>query len=144
MSVTVVDASVFNKLFLDEPDRPRVMEFFEHATIEGLPVGAPELLKLEACQCALHFGYEFSVPLKILDAYEAGGFQWISLDTPHWELAEKMSKDGNPKSGYPGLIDSLYHASALLADGTFLTADRRHASKAQKFGSVTLLEDWKP
>lgn len=144
MSLTVIDASVFNKLFLDEPDRPLVFEFFEHAVSEGVPVGAPELLKLEACQCALHFGYEFSRPLEILEAYTAGGFQWVNLGTQHWQLAEKMSKDGNRKSGYPGLIDSLYHASAILAEGTFLTADKRHASKVQKYGYVTLLENWKP
>lgn len=142
MSLIVVDASVFNKLFLDEPDRNLALGFFRHALIEAIPFGAPELLKLEACQCALHYAQPFKDALALLERYTAGGFQWIELTDEHWIKAEELARTGNPKAGYPTLIDSLYHATAILAGGTFLTSDRRHAVKTSEFGHVTLLADW--
>lgn len=144
MNLTIVDASVFNKLFLDEPDRPQALKFFQHMLSEGLPFGAPEYLKLEACQCALHFGYDFSVPLTLLDTYAEGGFVWVALDQRHWAVAEELSNDGGRRAGYPSLLDSLYHASAIVADGTFLTADARHVKKTAQHGHITLLSEWKP
>ena len=142
MSLTVVDASVFNKLFLDEPDRPQAVAFFRHMLTEGLPFGAPEYLKLEACQSALHYGHDFSVPLDLLEKYTEGGFQWIELGKPHWAKAQEISRDGNPKAGYPTLLDSLYHAAAIVEGGIFLTADAKHAKKAVEYGHLTLLTDW--
>ncbi len=144
MSLFVVDASVFNKLFLDESDRPQAMAFFRHVLTEGLPFGAPEYLKLEACQSALHYGHDFSVPFDLLEKYTEGGFQWIDIGKPHWLKAQEISRDGNPKAGYPTLLDSLYHATAIIEGGTFLTADAKHAKKAAKHGHLTLLVDWVP
>ena len=144
MSLIVVDASVFNKLFLDEPDRDLALGFFRHVLAEAIPFGAPELLKLEACQCALHYDQPFSNALALLERYTAGGFEWINLTDAHWIKAEELARTGNPKAGYPTLIDSLYHAAAILAGGTFLTSDRRHLAKAAGFGHVTLLADWRP
>ena len=144
MSLFVIDASVFNKLFLDEPDRHQALDFFRHVLTEGLDFGAPELLKLEACQCALHYGHDFSVPFDLLEKYAEGGFRWIELGKPHWMKAQEISRAGHPKSGYPALLDSLYHAAAIVENGTFLTADAKHAGKADTFGHMMLLSDWRP
>lgn len=144
MSLTVVDARVFNKLFLDEPDRQDALAFFRHMLTEGLPFGAPEYLKLEACQSAMHYGRDFSIPLDLLDKYTLGGFQWIKLGKSHWAKAQEISRDGNPKAGYPTQLDSLYHAAAIVVGGTFLTADAKHARKAAKCDRLTLLSNWAP
>ena len=109
---------------------------------EGLPFGAPEYLKLEACQSAMHYGFDFDVPLDLLDKYTEGGFRWIEQSRLHWAKAQEISRHGNPKAGYPTLLDSLYHAAAIVEGGTFLTADTKHAKKAAKYGHLTLLSDW--
>ncbi len=142
MSMYIIDASVFNKTFLDESDSRKATAFCNHAVDQRLPFGAPELLKLEACGAALHYGKSFSVPLRILDNLTRGGFEWIQLETQHWHKAEEICSEGSSKSGYPSLTDSLYHAAAIIRGGTFLTADRKHARKAGKFGHLTLFEDW--
>jgi len=60
----------------------------------------------------------------------------------HWVLAEWISKTGHANSGYPAMYDSIYHAIAIEASGVFITADRKHYSKANSFGSICLLENW--
>ena len=61
----------------------------------------------------------------------------------HWAVAQKISENGNLKSGYPAMYDSVYHAMAIEGRGNFITADKKHYVKAQSFGSIYLLEDWK-
>ena len=143
MGLIVVDASVFNKLFLDELDRPEAVSFFRHVLTHNLDFGAPEILKLEACQSALHYNHPFNTPLKLLDKYVQGGFQWVDLTNDHWNIAEEISRHGHKKSGYPTLIDSLYHAVSIVENGVFITADKRHVSKTQSFGHTVLLSSWK-
>ena len=38
--------------------------------------------------------------------------------------------------------DASYHAAAIVADGVFVTADRRYESRARERGHVVLLENW--
>lgn len=138
----IVDASVFNKLFLKEPDEPQAVAFFLWAIGNEVELVGLELLRLEACQSALHYGLPFNVPLDLLEHYENAGMRQLRLRRAHWDKAETISRAGHPKSGYPQLTDSLYHAVALIEGGLFLTADRRHARKSADFGAVVLLEDW--
>jgi hypothetical protein len=58
-------------------------------------------------------------------------------------LAMRMAKDGNSRAGFPSIYDSAYHALATSQDAVFITADKRHVSKAYNYGNVVLLENWK-
>lgn len=138
----VIDASVFNKLFLQEDDTPTAVDFIKSVVNADTPMLAPNLLRLEMCKTALHFGVDFSVPLAILNAHIAAGLALIEPADEIWRTAQKICRTGNKKAGFPTLDDSLYHALAIHADGTFVTADRRHLAKARKFGHVTLLSQW--
>lgn len=40
------------------------------------------------------------------------------------------------------LFDTLYHATAFLAEGTLITADERYYHKAKSLGQILLLADW--
>ena len=40
--------------------------------------------------------------------------------------------------------DASYHATAIRAGGTFVTADRRYESRVRERGHVALLESWRP
>lgn len=82
--------------------------------------------------------------LDFIDKLRAGGFQMREPTRAEYELACEIARTGDPKSGYPQLADSIYHAMAVHNGGTLITADRRHAAKAASFGALTLLADWKP
>jgi len=56
--------------------------------------------------------------------------------------AIEIARTGNPKSGYPELSDSLYHALAILNDAIFVTNDSKHVAKVNRFGHVEKLTDY--
>lgn len=139
----VIDASVFNKLFLKEDDTPDAQAFLKGAITKHTPLIAPTLLRMEMCKVALHYGVAFSVPLEILNAHISVGLELIDPSDAVWEQAETISRHGHKKSGFPSLEDSLYHALAIRAGGVFVTADERHLLKTvADFGHVVALKDW--
>ena len=56
--------------------------------------------------------------------------------------AFEIARCGNPKSGYPELGDSLYHALAIANDAVFLTNDARHVAKVGYLGHVKKLAEY--
>ena len=58
-------------------------------------------------------------------------------------LVAEMVRSGHPKSGFPSLYNSCYHALAIERDMTFITADKRHKTKTKVFGHILLLNEWK-
>ena len=56
--------------------------------------------------------------------------------------AVNIARIGHIKSGYPEYTDSLYHALAILNNGTFITNDEKHYSKVKKLGHIYKLSDY--
>jgi predicted nucleic acid-binding protein len=56
--------------------------------------------------------------------------------------AIEIARTGNPKSGYPELSDSLYHALAIVNDAIFVTNDSKHVAKVNGLGHVEKLADY--
>ncbi len=137
----IVDANVYNKLFLAEPDSPDAFSFFRHLISGSLPWFEPPILQFEMLHSALHYSQPFAIPLGILDNHLATGMAFIEPWREVWLVAEEISQTGHAKSGYPSLADSLYHALAIQMEGTFVTADRRHYTKAESFGHICMLPD---
>jgi len=140
----IVDASVFNKLFLNEPDRSQAQAMFTHAIQYDVPLIAPHILLYEALAAALHVQISFETVHKMLTIQRRAGMRLVDLPAEVLEIAQTITTNGNKKSGYPSLQDSLYHALAIHTDGQFVTADRKHFAKTKEFGHITLLSDWKP
>jgi predicted nucleic acid-binding protein len=138
----VIDASVFNKLFLDEDDRQDAIELFEYCIENDIEIIAPDILPYEAMSAAIRFSVPFEAVFRILAIQRSAGLRLISPSLQVMNLAEKIASTGHAKSGYPDVYDSIYHALALDRLGTFMTADRRHFSKTKQFGGVELLADW--
>ena len=142
--IFVPDASVFNKLFLDETDSDQALEFFRYAVATDQILLAPTLLRHEVLKTALHFGVPWKEALKLLNHHLNAGLKLVDPADDIWLTAEKITQTGHPKSGYPSIEDSLYHALAIHAEGTFITTDHRHFQKAKSFGHIELLAGWKP
>ena len=138
----VIDASVFNKLFLAEEDSDQAKKFVGSVFTADRTMLAPTLLRLEVCKTALHFGLDFSVPFDLLKAHIDAGLVLIDPSDEIWQTAWEIARTGHKKTGYPALEDSLYHALAIHADGMFVTADRRHMAETKSFGHVVLLSEW--
>jgi predicted nucleic acid-binding protein len=71
--------------------------------------------------------------------------QALLVVVPSLEIRMKaieIARTGNPKSGYPELSDSLYHALAIVNDGIFVTNDSRYVYKVKRFGHVEKLIDY--
>lgn len=138
----VVDASVFNKLFLDEPDRPQAVALFRHAIQNDVDLIAPNLLLYEALSVALHYQLDVRRVYQLLDLQREAGMQLVEPPLHVLEKAFAIARHGDRRVGYPSLQDSIYHALAIELDATFVTADERHLRKAERFGHIRLLKDW--
>ncbi|UVC08167.1 type II toxin-antitoxin system VapC family toxin [Rhizobium sp. TH2] len=141
--IVVPDASVFNKLFLDEPDRQHAVALFEHCSEAEIDLVAPDILRYEVMSVAMRFGIPFAFVYHILDIQRSAGLRLLEPSLKVLQRAETIATSGHEKSGYPDLHDSIYHALALELNGIFVTADHRHFAKAKAFGAMTLLEDWR-
>jgi len=137
----VVDASVFNKLFLDEPDRPEAIALFRYALENGLQILAPSLLLFEALSAALHYSVPFDVVHDLLSVQRSAGMRLLEPDRATILTAQKIATDGSPKAGYPSLQDAIYHAMAIELGAVLVTADKRHVAKTAHYGHVALLAD---
>ena len=139
----VVDASVFNKLFLDEPDRPQAQALFRHAIQHDIPLFAPQLLLYEVLSTALHYQVPFGEVHELLALQRAAGMRLVEPSLAVIRRAQEIATSGNAKAGHPALEDCIYHALALEAGALFVTADRKHVAKTKPFGGIQLLADWK-
>ena len=141
--IVVPDASVFNKLFLDEPDRQHAVDLFAHCIKADFDLVAPDILRYEVMSVAMRFGIPFAFVHDILDVQRSAGLRLFEPSLKVLQRAEAIATSGHEKSGYPDLHDSIYQALALELGGIFVTADRRHFAKTKAFGGIALLQDWR-
>ena len=140
----VLDASILVKLFCDEPDSPQAKAAVIHCAERGIVHLAPGLALYEVFSVALHYGVPFDIPIRLIAALKKTGFRFIEPSAEELKKAEAIATTKTPAHGFPALADSIYHAMAILRNGTFLTADKRHFDRTRTFGGVQLLADWRP
>ncbi len=142
MQTIIVDANVIIKTFIDEPDSQIALDFLEACVTNYASLKAPHLLQYEIAQIVSRKGIDIGVCRDFLeDTVE----KVVEQSTPRreaWQVAEKIVKTGHQKSGYPSMYDSIYHAMAIVADGTFVTADHHRYEKAENYGHIVLLKNW--
>ena len=138
----IVDANVIGKLFLDEDDYPVARAFVGAIAERRTKLFAPTILSTEVFGIAIHNGLEFDIPARVLQQLEAATLHLIEPNMTLWQRAYAIAQTGHPKSGYPSLQDSLYHALAIETGGTFITADKRHLAKTKNLGHAVHLHDW--
>jgi len=140
--IIVVDANIVVKLLHEEADSDTAQRFLKACVEHEARLVAPEHFTYEMMSVASRLGIDLA---HVLDLQEGLRETMLTLVTPNrsaWLLAEKIAKTGHPNSGFPSIYDSIYHALAIEAAGTFITADGRHLAKAESFGHAKLLKEW--
>lgn len=139
----VLDANVFAKLFVEERNSDFARALMYAVQYSAVPVRLPSLFTYELVQVGRYHGLDANQVLDLLETQFLSNWKMVEPTRGHWAVAQKISENGNLKSGYPAMYDSVYHAMAIEGRGNFITADKKHYVKAQSFGSIYLLEDWK-
>lgn len=141
--IIVPDSNVFAKILFQEKDSENAKSFFEHCIKTNTTLVVPELFIYEIMSITQYYGGDIEQSFSHIQAYEGVNLVISSPTLSMWQTAQKISDDGHPKSGYPSMYDSIYHALAIKGKGIFITADKRHFSKTENQGHICLLENWK-
>jgi len=141
--IVVIDANVFNKLYLEEPERREAQGFFEQAVSRNVRLLAPTLFRYEVFEVARRKNTPLVMVNKLIELQQQTLLRLVEPGIEHILKAEEIASCGHSKSGFPSMYDSIYHALAIIEGGSFLTADARHAAKVKKFGALTMLADWR-
>ena len=138
--IIILDTSVAVKLLHEEQDSNLAQKFLEKCIKNNAKVLVPELFFYELANVCQKLDIEIINALKFFDAMKGGILTVVSPSQSTWLLAEKISKEGHIKSGFPSMYDSIYHAIAIESKGVFVTADRRHFAKTEKLAHICLLD----
>ncbi|MEZ5536016.1 MAG: type II toxin-antitoxin system VapC family toxin [Thiolinea sp.] len=136
----IVDSSVFNKLYLEEPGSEQARHLFTRAQQREVRLLAPDLLRLEVLNTAQRAGVAVDKIAELIDRLTPL-IEIRPVTDDEYRKAIEIMQQGHDKSGYPSIYDSLFHAMAFCNDGVLVTADRRHLVKTETLGKVTKLAD---
>ena len=140
--IIVADANLAVKLLYTKADSDQARTLFAHCNAKPAKVFVPDHFVYEVINVARRVGVDAG---KAFDLFEAMKGNFLSVVTPSrelWMSAQEIANDGYPKSGFPSIYDSIYHALSIDLGGVFVTADKRHVAKSSQHGHVCLLKDW--
>lgn len=142
----VPDANVFLEYIYDRPLKNHSQQIVHDAILDKIQLIVPGLLLDEITEvlCGnLNSLEEVELHLQYLETLATERSLHIVVpDSMVRMKAITIARTGNPKSGYPELTDSLYHALAILNDAVFITNDRRHIAKVNEFGHIMALSEY--
>lgn len=138
----VMDANILIKVLRDETDSQVAIDFLTYCNSHLVQFYAPTLFQYEVINIAVKNKVSIEDTVALLNQFKATNLTLVEPNYDEWLLAEKICQNGHPKSGYPSMYDSIYHALAIQHNTTFVTADNRHFVKAKQYGSIILLENW--
>ena len=142
----VPDANVFLEYIYDRPLKDHAQQIIHDGVLGKIRLIVPGLLLDEITEvlCGnLNNLEEVKLHIQYLETLiKEGVLHVIVPDSMVRMKAITIARTGNPKSGYPELTDSLYHALAILNDATFITNDKRHIAKVKAFGYIMPLSEY--
>ena len=135
----VIDTSIFMKLFLEEEDSDKALEFFINANTSNTILLIPPLFQSEFLSVLRSQRIDFASAYGILEDYLQTNMVQVDYSRQLMSQALEIAAHGHSKSGYPSIYDSIYHALAIINNCDFITADTRHYKKTKSLGHVRLL-----
>ena len=139
----ILDASIAVKILHTEPDSENARELLEKCILENREILVPEHFLYEVMNVCQRLSIEAINALTLFDAMKESIVTVMTPQRETWLLAEKISRAGHQKSGFPTMYDSIYHALAVETNGIFVTSDQRHFAKTQHFYHICLLKHWR-
>ncbi|MBF0289297.1 MAG: type II toxin-antitoxin system VapC family toxin [SAR324 cluster bacterium] len=103
---------------------------------------APQLLYYEVIATAQYYKLPIDSVSQLLNQQIKYNLPLIETTEKHRSKAIEIVQMGHPPSGYPSIYDAIFHAIAVIENGIFVTADRKHFVKANTIGHITMLETW--
>ncbi len=141
----VLDANVFLEYIFGRPLKHHSQQLIKDAILNRIKILVPSLLLDEITEvlCGnLDNIEDVQKHLKYIE--HLAKEEAIIIIVPNCNVRMKaieIARTGNPKSGYPELTDSLYHALAILNGAIFVTNDKKHISKVKQFGHIQNLSN---
>ena len=135
----MVDANVFLEYIYERPLKAQSKQLLHDAIVQHIHILVPSLLLDEITEvlCGnLEDLDVVNIHLQYLETLAKKGIVHVVPDTDVRMKAIEIARTGNPKSGYPEVTDSLYHALAILNDAIFITNDKKHIRKVKRFGHI--------
>ena len=142
----VLDANVFLEYIYGRPLKHHSQQLIKDAILKKIKILIPSLLLDEVTEvlCGnLENIEDVQKHLKYIEHLVKE--EAINIIVPNCNVrikAIEIAGTGNPKSGYPELTDSLYHALAILNGAVFVTNDKKHINKVKQFGHIQKLSDY--
>ncbi|MGU9961846.1 MAG: type II toxin-antitoxin system VapC family toxin [Candidatus Puniceispirillales bacterium WSBS_2018_MAG_OTU23] len=140
--IIILDANIVVKILHEEGDSKAAKDFLSACTQNNTQVLVPEHFLYELISVCQKLDIEVFDVLKFFRAMKDSIVTVVMPDDRTWLLAEKISKEGHEKSGFPSMYDSIYHALAIVHKGVFVTADQTHFAKTKTISHISLLRDW--
>jgi len=142
----VIDANVFLEYIYNRPLKNHSILLIQQAILNHIELIIPSLFIDEITEvlCGnLNDVMKITRHLQYIE--ELTRQSVLHIVVPSWKVRMKaieIARTGTPKSGFPELTDSLYHALAILNNAVFVTNDKKHIRKVEQFGHIRELSKW--
>ncbi|MEA3359596.1 MAG: type II toxin-antitoxin system VapC family toxin [Thermodesulfobacteriota bacterium] len=145
-NIIVPDANIFLEMIYGRQLQAAARQLISHAISNEIQLVAPSLLLDEITEVLCgNLDNLQKVKQHLLYLEQLVNEKVLLVVVPNLAIRMKaieIARTGNPKSGYPELSDSLYHALAIVNDAIFVTNDFKHVAKVNRFGHVEKLADY--
>lgn len=135
----VLDSSIFNKIYLQEEDSDKVIDYLERINEENYTILAPSIFLYEVLSVASSNKYDSKLVYDLIIDYQLNNLQIVNPDNKIIDKALEIANSGHVKSGFPSFYDCAYHALAIINKCNFITADKKHYQKTKELGHIKLL-----
>ena len=145
-NIIVPDANVFLEMIYGRSLQTTARQLISHALASEIQLVAPSLFLDEITEvfCGNLDDLQ-KIRQHLLYLEQLVNEKALLIVVPNLAIRMKaieIARTGNPKSGYPELSGSLYHALAIVNNAIFVTNDSKHVAKVNRFGHVEKLADY--
>jgi predicted nucleic acid-binding protein len=141
----VLDANVFLEYIYNRPLKTFSTTLLQEAILKRIEILVPSLFLDEITEVLCgNLNDIVKVERHLRYIEELAKQSALHIVVPNCEVRMKaieIARVGSKKSGFPEFTDSLYHALAILNNAVFVTNDKKHIRKVEKFGHIIELSE---